>query len=69
MNKIPSALNLGLRRGALEIKQFTRQQKEISHLQSFVDRFRFNSKRASIAQDRVKKINRMVKINGYYCYY
>ena len=26
MNKIPSALNLGLRRGTLEIKQFTRQR-------------------------------------------
>ncbi|MBU1020848.1 MAG: ATP-binding cassette domain-containing protein, partial [Firmicutes bacterium] len=34
-----------------------------SHLQSFVDRFRYNAKRASIAQDRVKKINRMVKID------
>lgn len=44
------------------LKQFNRQQIEISHLQSFVDRFRYNSKRASIAKDRVKKINRMVKI-------
>jgi len=29
MNKIPSALNLGLRRGALEIKQFTRQRESV----------------------------------------
>jgi ABC-2 type transport system permease protein len=29
MNKIPSALNLGLRRGTLEIKQFTRQRESV----------------------------------------
>ena len=29
MNKIPSALNLGLRRGILEIKQFTRQRESV----------------------------------------
>jgi ABC-2 type transport system permease protein len=29
MNKIPSALNLGLRRGALEIRQFTRQRESV----------------------------------------
>lgn len=29
MNKIPSALNLGLRRGKLEIKQFTRQRESV----------------------------------------
>ena len=29
MNKIPSALKLGLRRGALEIKQFTRQRESV----------------------------------------
>lgn len=52
-----------IKRYEVLLKQFTRQQKEISHLQSFVDRFRYNSKRASIAQDRVKKINRMVKID------
>ncbi|MDC0558929.1 ATP-binding cassette domain-containing protein, partial [Candidatus Izimaplasma bacterium] len=52
-----------LKRYELLLRQFTRQQKEIAHLQSFVDRFRYNSKRASIAQDRVKKINRMVKID------
>ncbi|MBN2604359.1 MAG: ABC-F family ATP-binding cassette domain-containing protein [Bacilli bacterium] len=52
-----------VKRYELLLKQFTRQQQEISHLQSFVDRFRYNAKRASIAQDRVKKINRMVKID------
>ncbi len=29
MNKIPSAINLGLRRGALEIRQFTRQRESV----------------------------------------
>ncbi len=29
MNKIPGAINLGLRRGALEIKQFTRQRESV----------------------------------------
>ena len=45
------------------LKSYTKQQKEINHLQSFVDRFRYNAKRASIAKDRVKKINRLVKID------
>ena len=29
MNKIPGAINLGLRRGALELKQFTRQRESV----------------------------------------
>ena len=51
-----------IKRYDLLLKKYTRQQKEIAHLQSFVDRFRYNAKRASIAQDRVKKIDRMVKL-------
>ena len=53
-----------IKRYELLVKKYNRQQKEIAHLQSFVDRFRYNSKRASIAQDRVKKIDRMVKIDA-----
>ena len=45
------------------LKSYMKQQKEIAHLQSFVDRFRYNAKRASIAKDRVKKINRIAKID------
>ncbi len=41
------------------IKQQQKQKKEIMHLQSFVSRFRFNAKRASIAQDRLKKISKI----------
>lgn len=52
-----------IKRYEQQLKKYTRQQKEIAHLQSFVDRFRYNSKRASIAKDRVKKINRIDKLN------
>ncbi len=52
-----------VKRYELLLKHYNRQQKEIAHLQSFVDRFRYNAKRASIAQDRVKKIDRMVKLD------
>ncbi|MBI9009405.1 MAG: ABC-F family ATP-binding cassette domain-containing protein [Tenericutes bacterium] len=51
-----------VKRYELLMKRFLKQKKQIAHLQSFVDRFRYNSKRASIAQDRVKKINRIKKI-------
>ena len=52
-----------IKRYEIMLRKYTRQQKEIAHLQSFVDRFRYNSKRASIAKDRVKKINRIDKID------
>jgi ATP-binding cassette subfamily F protein 3 len=51
-----------VKRYELLMKKYLKQKKQIAHLQSFVDRFRYNSKRASIAQDRVKKINRIKKI-------
>ncbi|QWC00513.1 ABC-F type ribosomal protection protein [Mycoplasmatota bacterium] len=45
------------------LKLYEKQQKEIGHLQSFVDRFRYKAKKAKSAQDRIKKINRMDKID------
>jgi ATP-binding cassette subfamily F protein 3 len=51
-----------IKRYELMLKHYNRQQKEIAHLQSFVDRFRYNAKRASLAQDRIKKIDRIEKI-------
>lgn len=51
-----------VKRYELQLKAHLRQKKHIAHLQSFVDRFRYNSKRASIAQDRIKKINRIERI-------
>ncbi len=52
-----------IKRYEVLLKHYNRQQKDIEHLQSFVDRFRFNSKKATTAQDRIKKINRMVKLD------
>ncbi|MCF7925441.1 MAG: ATP-binding cassette domain-containing protein, partial [Candidatus Izimaplasma sp.] len=52
-----------LKRYELQLKRYEKQQKEIAHLQSFIDRFRYNAKRASIAKDRAKKLDRMDKIN------
>ncbi|XFA99512.1 ABC-F family ATP-binding cassette domain-containing protein [Candidatus Izemoplasma sp. B36] len=51
-----------VKRYELLLKAHLRQKKQIAHLQSFVDRFRYNAKRASIAQDRIKKINKIKKI-------
>ncbi len=43
--------------------RYTRQAKEIAHLQSFVDRFRYKAKKAKSAQDRIKKIARIERID------
>lgn len=32
---------------------------KISHMQSFIDKFRYNAKRASLVQSRIKAINKM----------
>lgn len=45
------------------MKLYEKQQKEIGHLQSFVDRFRYKAKKAKSAQDRIKKIDRIDKID------
>jgi ATP-binding cassette subfamily F protein 3 len=52
-----------VKRYEVMMKKYLKQKKKIAHLQNFVDRFRYNSKRASIAQDRVKKINRIERID------
>jgi len=36
-----------------------KQQDEIAHYQKFVDKFRFNAKRATLVQSRIKAINRI----------
>ncbi len=46
----------------LLLKKYERQQKQIAHLQSFVDRFRYKATKAKSAQDRIKKINRIERI-------
>jgi len=42
--------------------RYTRQAKEIAHLQRFVDRFRYKATKAKSAQDRIKKIARIERI-------
>ncbi len=41
---------------------FTRQQSEIKHIQSYVDRFRYKASKARQAQSRLKMLERMTKI-------
>jgi ATP-binding cassette subfamily F protein 3 len=41
---------------------FTRQQKEIKHIQSYVDRFRYKASKARQAQSRLKMLERMETI-------
>ena len=47
---------------ALQQAMYVRQQKQIKHLQSFVDRFRYKASKARQAQSRVKMIERMERI-------
>ena len=42
---------------------FTRQQKEIKHIQSYVDRFRYKASKARQAQSRLKMLERMEQIS------
>ncbi|MDD3865391.1 MAG: ABC-F family ATP-binding cassette domain-containing protein [Candidatus Izemoplasmatales bacterium] len=51
-----------VRRFELLLKAFNKQTKEIMHLQSFVDRFRYKATKAKSAQDRIKKIARIDRI-------
>lgn len=39
-------------------KQHEAQQVKIQHMQEFVDKFRYNAKRASLVQSRIKTIER-----------
>lgn len=43
-------------------KQFDAQQSHMSHIQDFIDKFRYNAKRASLVQSRIKSLNRIDKI-------
>lgn len=40
-------------------KQLEGQSRQQDHLQKFIDRFRYNAKRASLVQSRIKALNRM----------
>jgi ATP-binding cassette subfamily F protein 3 len=47
---------------ALQQAMYARQQKQIKHLQSFVDRFRYKASKARQAQSRIKMLERMEQI-------
>jgi len=47
---------------ALQQVMYTKQQKEIRHMESFVERFRYKASKAKQAQSRLKMLERMVKI-------
>jgi len=47
---------------ALQQAMYTKQQKEIKHMQSFVERFRYKASKAKQAQSRLKMLERMVQI-------
>jgi ATP-binding cassette subfamily F protein 3 len=45
-------------------RQFEAQQVKLQHMQDFVDKFRFNAKRASLVQSRIKTIEKETKIDA-----
>jgi ATP-binding cassette subfamily F protein 3 len=47
---------------AVQRKQFTKQQKEIQHMEDFVRRFRFKASKAKQAQSRLKALNKMAQV-------
>jgi ATP-binding cassette subfamily F protein 3 len=46
----------------LEQSAYVRQQREVAHLQSFVDRFRYTASKARQAQSRIKTLEKMEKL-------
>ena len=44
-------------------KEHETQQKQMAHVQSFIDRFRFNAKKASMVQSRLKYLNKLEKVD------
>jgi ATP-binding cassette subfamily F protein 3 len=49
---------------AQQLAQFRTQQKEIAHLQAFVDRFKAKASKASQAQSKLKQIERMERVEA-----
>jgi ATP-binding cassette subfamily F protein 3 len=47
---------------ALQQVMYVKQQKEIKHMESFVERFRYKASKAKQAQSRLKMLERMVQI-------
>ena len=45
-------------------KEFEAQQRQISHVESFIERFRFNAKKASLVQSRIKHLERIKRVEA-----
>jgi ATP-binding cassette subfamily F protein 3 len=46
----------------LQQAMFQKQQKQVSHMQSYIDRFRYKASKARQAQSRIKALERMEKV-------
>ncbi|WP_117235952.1 ABC transporter ATP-binding protein [Vibrio maerlii] len=46
----------------LQQAQFQKQQKQMSHMQSYIDRFRYKASKARQAQSRIKALEKMEKV-------
>ena len=44
-------------------REYSNQQEEIAHIQSFIDRFRYKAPKAAQVQSRVKQLEKMVRIS------
>jgi ATP-binding cassette subfamily F protein 3 len=45
-----------------KIKEYESQQSKINHVKTFIDKFRYNAKRASMVQSRIKYLNNLEKV-------
>ena len=45
-----------------QAKDYENQQNEIAHIKSFIDKFRYNAKKASMVQSRIKLLQNMERI-------
>lgn len=43
----------------MQAKQHESQQLKLAHMQTFIDKFRYNAKRASLVQSRIKAMEKM----------
>jgi len=46
-----------------QMKDYESQQAEIAHIKSFIDRFRYNAKKASMVQSRIKMLQNMKRVS------
>lgn len=51
-------------RRALQQKQFEAQQREISHLESVVEKFRYKATKAAMAQSKIKQLERIERVEA-----